>query len=152
MDSLNTNRDIKELRVEKSFYKANVFSYYLVILAIILNGVFLVQTLNLVDKTYDLGLIILFNIFISLLLFLTAVRVKTYNKNWTYVAAVVGAMQIVRSIFFIPDNAEGKQVVVLTILLLVSAILLLAAAGFAYKKILLQEAYIKKHPNDKTGR
>ena len=152
MDNLNTNQDKKELRVEKSLYKANDISYYLIMLAILLNGVFLIQTLNIVDKTFNVGLIILFNIFISLLLFLTAVRVKSYTKPWTYVAVIVGGIQVIRAIFFIPENATTSKAVTLLVLLLVSAIALVVSAIYAYGKIILQEAYKAKHANDKTGR
>jgi len=152
MDNLKLDRDLKELRIEKSLYKANTLSYYFVLLAIILNGVFLIQSLNVMDKTFDVGLVILFNIFISLLLFLGAVRLKIYAKNWTYIVAGVGIIQFIRSIFYIPENASGSQVTKFVLLLVFSAILLLAAAAYAYRKVILQESYKAKHLEDKARR
>lgn len=144
MDNLKLKEDLKELRIEKSLYKANGLSYYLVLLSIVLNGVFLIRTLNVIDKTYSVGLIILFNIFISLLLFLGAVRLKTYAKNWTYITTVVGVVQVIRAIFFIPENATGTAYLTLVLLLLISAALLIGSAVYAYQKIILQESYKAK--------
>lgn len=152
MDNLKLKEDLRELRIEKSLYKANVLSYYLVLLAIVLNGIVLIRTLNVVDKTYSVGLIILFNIFVSLLLFLGAVRLKTYAKNWTYIVCVVGAVQVIRAFFYIPENANRSEVITFILLLLVSAVLLILAALYAYNKVILQEKYKAKHLEDEAGR
>ena len=104
-----------------SIYKSDVGTYY---------------------YNYIIGVSIVYNLVFMLAAFLASEGVKNYMRNYSYLLAVLGVVQIVR-IFIIPTNAHATQTVVngaevvvmqdgqfyrVVVYLLVSAACLLASA------------------------
>ena len=58
-----------------------------------------------------IGASIIYNLVFMLVVFLSSEAVKNYKKNYSYILAAVGVMQIVR-IFYIPANAHAATTVV----------------------------------------
>ena len=71
-----------------SIYKSDVGSYY---------------------YNYIIGISIVYNLIFMLAVFLSSEGVKNYKKNYSYLLAVIGVIQIVR-IFIIPMKAHGATV------------------------------------------
>ena len=104
-----------------SLYKSDVDTYYYNIL---------------------IGASIVYNLVFMLAVFLSSEGVKNYKKNYSYVLALIGVLQIVR-IFIIPTQAHAAQTIIngetvavmqdgqffrVVAYLVISAICLLAAA------------------------
>ena len=71
-----------------SIYKSDVGSYY---------------------YNYIIGISIVYNLIFMLAVFLSSEGVKNYKKNYSYLLAVIGVLQVVR-IFIIPMRAHGATV------------------------------------------
>ena len=89
-----------------------------------------------------IGASIVYNLMFMLAVFLSSEGVKNYKKNYSYVLALIGVLQIVR-IFIIPTQAHAAQTIIngetvavmqdgqffrVVAYLIISAICLLAAA------------------------
>ena len=61
--------------------------------------------------TIQIGASIVYNLLFLLIVFLASEEVKNYNKTYSYILLVVGALQIVR-IFAIPMSAHAATIVV----------------------------------------
>ncbi len=73
-----------------SIYKSDVDTYY---------------------YNYIIGVSIVYNLVFMLAVFLSSEGVKNYKKNYSYLLAVIGAVQIAR-IFIIPMQAHGTTTIV----------------------------------------
>ena len=71
-----------------SIYKSDVGSYY---------------------YNYIIGISIVYNLIFMLAVFLSSEGVKNYKKNYSYLLAVIGVLQVVR-IFIIPMRAHSATV------------------------------------------
>lgn len=76
----------KERLTELSFYKPNTTSYYLILLAVCIELVFLVVMLGLMPFTMNIGIFIVVNILFLLLLFTCAMETKVYTPRSSFVA------------------------------------------------------------------
>ena len=142
---MNMNDELTIARDRMRFIK-NSQSANLCYLGILLNVFYFVSIYKSDVGTYYynilIGASIVYNLIFMLAVFLSSEAVKNYNKNYSYVLAVVGILQIVR-IFIIPMRAHtattvvnNEQVLVMhngqfirvCIYLAVSAACLLAAA------------------------
>lgn len=119
-----------------SIYKSDVDTYYYNIL---------------------IGASIVYNLVFMLAVFLSSEGVKNYKKNYSYLLAVIGALQIVR-VFIIPMRAHaattlvnGETVVVMQdgqfirvlVYLIASAVCLIAAAVVNFIRCNELEAHLK---------
>ena len=140
------------IKRDRMRFTKNTLSSTLAILAILFDVLFFVSIYKSDVGTYYynilIGASIVYNLIFMLAVFLSSEAVKNYNKNYSYVLAVVGILQIVR-IFIIPMRAHtattvvnNEQVLVMhngqfirvCIYLAVSAACLLAAAAINFKK------------------
>ena len=148
---MNMNDELTIARDRMRFIK-NSQSANLCYLGILLNVFYFVSIYKSDVGTYYynilIGVSIVYNLIFMLTVFLSSEAVKNYNKNYSYVLALVGILQIVR-IFIIPMRAHtattvvnNEQVLVMhngqfirvCIYLAVSAACLLAAAAINFKK------------------
>lgn len=135
---------MNKVTVEKSFYQPNKLSYNLILIGLSLNVYYIIRTLNVMDKTLDIGITILVNIFILLLLFLSSVRVKTYSRNWSFGVIGLGLLQIFRGFLFIPEEAALIKTNLLTVMIL-SGILLIGAGVYGSLQVYNQKLYKKEN-------
>ena len=93
----------EEIKTDIMRYRPNGASFWLCMLAVILNvSMFLIVYTNKACTTdWELGIDLLVNVMFMLAAFLTAEKTKAYNKSAGYVAIGLGAIQILR-IFWIP--------------------------------------------------
>jgi len=143
---------MNKIKVEKSLYQPNTLGYNLILLSIALNGYYLIRILNIVEKNYDIGGIVLFNIFVSLLLFLGAVRCKVYNQRWAIGIIVIGAIQAIRPFVSLPEEVvELKTQLILVVV--VSGLVLISAGIISLIKVLNQKELKRlKQTSEKTSK
>lgn len=102
-NSRNKNPELYDLRTDIMRYKKNSASFWLCILAIVLDvAMFLIiYKEKLCVPNWQLGIDLVVNIVMILAFFLTAEKTKAYAVNGSYAAYVLGAIQVAR-IFWIP--------------------------------------------------
>ncbi len=114
--------------------------------------------------TIQIGMSIVYNLLFMLIVFMSSESVKHYHKNYSYVLAVVGIMQIVR-IFVIPTRAVKATVLVnevsrpvmdswtytkAVIFLAVSAAALIISAALNFIRCTQLEQHIKSLESSNT--
>lgn len=141
------NMEERSVRRDRMRYIKNSLSANLAILGILFNVFYFVSLYKSDVDTYYynilIGVSIVYNLVFMLAVFLSSEGVKSYKRNYSYLLAVLGIVQIVR-IFIIPVRAHsaetllnGVPVVVMqsgqfyrvTVYLIVSAACLLASAA-----------------------
>lgn len=98
-----TQEELKEIRTDMMRYKNNSLSFWLSILALVLNvAMFLIIYTNKdCRSSYQSGLDLMVNVIVLLACFLIAEKTKAYSTKASIGAFVVGGIQIAR-IFWIP--------------------------------------------------
>ena len=93
----------EEIKTDIMRYKTNGISFWLCMLAIVLNvAMFLIiYTTKSCTSDFELGIDLLVNVIFMLAVFLTAEKTKAYNKNAGFFAIGIGLVEILR-IFWIP--------------------------------------------------
>ncbi len=115
-------------------YTVNKHSYVLILLAIVINTLFLILNLNAMNVEYSIGIYILSNILITMLWFLLAVKIQTYDKLWTYIAIGFAAYSSLR-ILMLPQGTSAILSNMTVISYVVTSVLLLWSALVSLKKI-----------------
>lgn len=105
---------------EQKLYQSNKWPYLLLILFIVLNALFSALILNKMPSDKMLGVFIMLTIFLLLMGFLTAVKVKIYSRPFSYIAIVMGIFQGSR-IFFSPSQLTGAAASIVFLVCLLSA-------------------------------
>ena len=73
----------KNLKIERMRYQENKISYYLALMAFLLNLYYLTVALNKLTIDYHIGIEILINLTMFMLLFLGMEKVKKHDVNWS---------------------------------------------------------------------
>ncbi len=139
----------------------NSLSSNLAILGILFNVFYFVSLYKSDVGTYYynylIGISIVYNLVFMLAVFLSSEGVKNYKRNYSYLLAVIGVMQIVR-IFIIPVQAHststivnGESVVVMQdaqfirilVYLIISAVCLIGSAVVNFIRCSELEAHLK---------
>ncbi|MBQ0125082.1 MAG: hypothetical protein KBS59_02010 [Clostridiales bacterium] len=104
----------KLTRRDRMRYTKNSLSSALALLAILFNVFFFVSIYKTDVGSYYykaiIGISIIYNLLYMLCVFLCSEGVKNYNKSYSYVLIIVGAVQIVR-MFIIPKAAHSATVI-----------------------------------------
>lgn len=105
----------RSIQRDRMRYVKNSLSSMLAIVGILFNVFYFVSIYKSdVDTWYYnilIGASIVYNLVFMLAVFLASEGVKNYKKNYSYVLAVVGVLQIVR-IFIIPMRAHAAETLV----------------------------------------
>ncbi len=119
---------------EKLLYQVNKNSYNLLLLCIALNTYYLITALNNINIGVNIGAIIILNIGYTLLAFLCAVKVKTYNEFWSKVCIFMGIAQFIKLIT-LPVEIVGSTKSALFLALVISGVSYIVAAIISLNKI-----------------
>ncbi len=116
-------------------YKNDSLSFYMNILAIVFNIIFLICIMaNLsITANYVIGIDALVNIIFMLFAFLTAEKVKAYLPKWCFVSLVLAVVQLVRIfVVIVPFAGTGELNGFTLVLSIISIVLSIASliAGF----------------------
>jgi hypothetical protein len=123
---------------ERLLYQINSVPSILAMLFLLFNTWQIVFTLNAVDVAAT-GIrvmeIILLNILLSFLVFITASEIKRYNVRWSWTALGIGIFQCLRY-FLIPGTINRDPVIMLNIVvpLEIAGFLLIAASVWSLVK------------------
>jgi hypothetical protein len=71
---------------------------------------------------YGVGIFVIFTIVMLMLSFLVAVKVQTYSIPWSVVSLVVAGIQLIRLIFFTPDEIVGSMRTSINMMLLIGIV------------------------------
>lgn len=136
----------KEQLIDLSFYKPNATSYKLVLLAAVLELVYLVLMLTVMQLEMIIGIFILVNICFLLLIFTTALEIKVYTPRSSYIAIGFGVYSIARFIL-IPLMIEAtipmSTLIPLYIICGVSAFAMIIGGLISMKKVIEKKQYRK---------
>ena len=139
------------MKVELMRYRNDSLSFYMNILAIAFNVVFLICIMaNLsITANFVIGVDVLVNILFMLFAFLTAEKVKAYMPNWCYLSIGLACAQIVRLFTVVfPFNAKGELVgaafIIAMLALILSAISLLAGFVTSFIRSKKLGVYLKE--------
>lgn len=157
----------KNLKIERMRYQENKISYYLALMAFLLNLYYLTVTLNKLTIDYHIGIEILINLTMFMLLFLGMEKVKKHDVNWSVGFIGMSMICFVRILYMpkrllaqaAPLIASGDAVRIATgegiqsagylsgATLVVIGLLLLASGLISYKR-----ATVLRNYNDRSGR
>ncbi|MDR2822401.1 MAG: hypothetical protein LBV58_02480 [Acholeplasmatales bacterium] len=151
--------NLQEVKADKLKYQFNSFSYWLVLLSLVLTIISLFSMINnddfiISDVTISvipdplIGIEIAIGIVLMLVTFLTAEKIKAYNLKLTYFTFVLAGINIIR-IFNVPLTFYTKDTpayttstfITLIVELTVSSILLVLAGIISLQKINLMKKY-----------
>lgn len=118
---------------ERMLYQVNLKGYYLLIAFIALNTFYTVFILNEMDKDSQIGIFVMLTIFLILLGFFLAIKLKTYSVKWSYLTIIIGIFQGTR-IVFTANNTEGALSLVLDLVLMLSALLCITGGVISLRK------------------
>ena len=135
---------------------------YLALLADVLYFVLIYrQDVSTYYYTIQIGASVVYNLLFMLIVFLSSEAVKNYDKNFSVVLLIVGALQVVR-IFGIPTAARNTMITInevetavmsggtytlALVYLIVSAAALVFAAVLNYSRCTALEAHLKSLEN-----
>lgn len=91
----------KDKRTDLSFYIPDTLGYWLTLLTVAAELVYLVLLLSEMEKTFWVGTCILVNIAFLLLIFTVAIKVKNYKKKFSYISIGFGLYCILRISYII---------------------------------------------------
>lgn len=148
--------DVKEeQKINLTFYKANVSSYWLTLSVILVTLVYLVEMLSMMERTFWIGIFILINIAFLLFLFTAAIKLKNYIKLFSYLIFAFGIYTILRIGVIVPfimnvsllptaDDANFMAKIVIILVNIYSCIVSFYIGISSLRKVKKQEQYIKE--------
>lgn len=92
----------KDYKTKITFYKSDTLNYLLILLAVVFEIVYIIVALSVMPRDYLVGIMILFNIGVLLLLFISSLKIKVYVKLFSIIAIVFGAYNIIRISVVVP--------------------------------------------------
>lgn len=156
---MKTEED-KQIQLDRMRYTKNKLAANLVLLAIVADVFFFINIYKSDVGTYYYTILtggsVIYNLIFMLFAFLSSEGIKNYKKQYSYVLALLGLIQIVR-IFIIPLKAHNAMVLIGTeevqvmqnaqflrcvLYLLVSALSLMGSAAVGYLRSLKLEKYL----------
>lgn len=91
-----------EIDYEISVFKPNTMDFMLLMLFIIFNTVLTIYSTSLMEYTIRIFIFDLFNIVLTLIMFLAAEQINKYHQQWSYIVIGIGVFQWVH-LSFLPD-------------------------------------------------
>lgn len=133
--------------VEKRLYLENKRSQQLIMLFLLGNTIFTLLYINAMNVSVRLGFFVMLNIFLSLFVFLMAVRQKVYDLRWGYAGIALGIFQFARMLW-IPAEIIDQTRLILQILLIATGIIALVASITCIQRSQERQQYIVEHGVD----
>ncbi len=91
-----------EIDYEISVFKPNSIDFLLLMLFIILNTILTIYSTSLMEYTIRIFIFDLFNIVLTLIMFLAAEQIKKYHRQWSFIVIGIGIFQWLH-LSFLPD-------------------------------------------------
>lgn len=116
--------------LEITVFRPNRLDASLLYLFIILNTILAMRSLSVMEYSGRIFIFIIFNIILTLFLFLASAQIKNYIKLWSYLTIIVSVFQLMR-MFFLPEHTGSA---INYILYIVTGSLGILSGGFSYFK------------------
>lgn len=129
-----------DIDLEISVFKPNRLDFFWLMIFIILNTIITFQSTSLMDYTIRIFIYDLFNIVLTLVMFLAAEQIKKYHKVWSYVVIGVGIFQLIH-LAFLPEKTDTVMNIVLYV---ITGILAIYAGVSSLIKSLERTKFMKK--------
>lgn len=107
IDELEQEYHNKKGKVLK--YQANSLSYWLMLLVVLLEVIYIIVFLNSMYVSYMEFPVLIINLIFTLFLFLSAMKVKVYNKTWTIINFIFSIYLIIRIFVVVPFVAVDHE-------------------------------------------
>lgn len=120
-----------EKKVYVTLYKKDAGSYALMLLATLVEFIYVIAILDVMPVSFMMGLTVIFNIFLIFLLFTCAVKMNVYLAKWAVVALAVAGYMALRALVIVPLVLKpyDRQTMLLLANLIGAVLLLLAGLG-----------------------
>ncbi len=119
--TLNRKTDASKIKELKKHYKdkkgkvlkyqSNNLSYYLMLLVVLIELIYIIVFLNKMYVSYMEFPTLIINLVFTLFLFLSAMKIKVYNKTWTTINFIYSAYLVLRIFVVIPFIASDHEAV-----------------------------------------
>ena len=125
---------------EITIFRPNMIDFFWLMVFIILNTILTIYSTSLMEYTIRIFIFDIFNIVLTLIMFLAAEQIKKYHKEWSYGVIVIGIFQLLH-LAFLP----AKTNTVLNIILyIITGLLALYAGVSSLLKSIFRSKFIKK--------
>lgn len=116
-------------KVYVTLYKKDGSSYALMLLATLVEFIYVIAILDVMPVSYMMGLTVIANIFLIFLLFTCAVKMNVYQAKWAAIALGVGGYMVARALVVIPFVLRPYERQTMLLLANLGGAALLAVAG-----------------------
>lgn len=127
-------------KADKLLYQENKTGSNFVMGFVMLNMAFTVYNLRVMPIDLNVGMFVMYNIFISLVGFLASTKMKIYHKKWAYAGLVIALAQLFR-ILSIPDVYESGFYMILVTMVVLSAVFMVAGSLITIRRSTIKEKY-----------
>lgn len=132
-------RKYDELDYDIMNFKPDTFNFFWLMIFIVLNTIAAINSTSLMNYSIRIFTFSLFNIILTLFLFLAAEKIKNYHIGWSYAVIITGVFQLCR-LTFLPENTDT----VLNILMYVfSGGIAILSGGFSLFKSINRQKRIQ---------
>ncbi|MDE7263729.1 MAG: hypothetical protein K2N64_03620 [Anaeroplasmataceae bacterium] len=125
---------------EITIFRPNQIDFFWLMLFIILNTIITIYSTSLMEYTIRIFVFDIFNIVLTLVMFLAAEQIKKYHKEWSYIVIAIGVFQLVH-LAFLP---EKTNTVINIILYIITGMLAIYAGASSLLKSIFRSKFIKK--------
>lgn len=111
---MDSKQNEKEKKAYVSLYKKNALPYSLALLAILVELVYVIMILDVMNVGYLMGVTVMINIVLLFALFNCAVKINLYNRTWSLIAIGIGVYMLVRMGILVPFVLKpyGRQFII----------------------------------------
>ena len=102
MENTAERLEEKQIKVHVSLFRKEKVSYSLTLFAIIAELVYVIGILDVMNKSYWMGITVMVNILMLFLMFTCAVKMNVYDKKWAFIALVVAVYLVIRQLVLVP--------------------------------------------------
>ncbi len=120
-------------------FKPDTFNFFWLMIFIVLNTIVAILSTSLMDYSIRIFTFCLFNIIMTLFLFLAAEKIKNYHIGWSYAVIITGVIQLCR-LFILPENTDTISNILMYIF---SGLIAILSGGFSLFKSLNRQKRIK---------
>ncbi len=133
-------RKYDELDYDIMKFKPDTFNFFWLMVFIVLNTISAINSTSLMTYSIRIFTFCLFNILLTLFLFLAAEKIKNYHIGWSYSVIIAGIFQLCR-LSFLPENTGT----ILNILMYAcSGVIAILAGGFSLFKSINRKKQIHR--------
>jgi hypothetical protein len=126
----------QEKLIKVSLFRENSLAYGLVLMATLFNLAYSIIILDSMKVNFLMGITVFVNISLLFLLFTCAVKMKIYDKKWTFVTLASGIYFALRVVYIVPGILKPySQLFKIYVYNVLGCLFLLAAFGVSFVRL-----------------